>query len=260
MKLVLGTIAVTTQKMTAVLLAAGCARRLGQVTRETPKCLLEVGGKSLIRHQIDAMKACGVDQFIVVVGFWADKIRAHLGDSVKYVLNEVYDSTNSLYSLSLALPKVSGGMVLTNGDVLFHPKLLAQLLGSPHPDALLYEPGEQLGAEEMKVRLEGGRVMAMSKTLEPGTYHGENLGVLKFSAEGVRKLRAAADELIGKNELNAWAPMATDAICKDTPIYGISSGLLPWVEVDFPADLERARKLIWPRIQPEKELGSHCAG
>ncbi|MFH0945206.1 MAG: phosphocholine cytidylyltransferase family protein [Planctomycetota bacterium] len=246
--------------MTAVLLAAGCARRLVHLTRETPKCLLDVGGKTLIRHQLDAMRACGVDQFIVVVGFWAEKIRNHLGDSVRYVLNEVYDSTNSLYSLSLALPHVTGGMVLTNADVLFHPKLLSRLVTSPHPDALLYEPGEQLGAEEMKVRLEGARVTAMSKSMEPGTYHGENLGVLKFSAEGVRRLRAATDELIGKNELNAWAPMATDAICKEYPVHGISSGLLPWIEVDFPADLERARKLVWPRIKSVPELGSHCAG
>lgn len=241
--------AVNDLPQTAILLAAGSARRLKELTKTQPKCLLEVGGKSLIEHQIDALRHAGVEEIVVVTGYFAEKIEARLGDTIRSVRNEVYDRTNSLYSLSLALPFCRGGVVLTNADVLFHPSLLGRLLHSPHEDALLYEPASHLGDEEMKIRIEDGRVTALAKTLEHGTYHGENLGVLKFGATGVERLREAASRLVDEGQVNAWAPMAFDAICADQPIMAVPIGSLPWVEIDFPEDLERARNQVWPEIQ-----------
>lgn len=245
---------------TAVLLAAGCARRLEELTRDRPKCLLEVGGRTLIEHQIQALREAGVEQVVVVVGFRAEMIRDLLGDSVRFVLNEVYDRTNSLYSLNLALPACSGPLILTNADVLFHPRLMKRLVDAPEPDALLFEPNTELGDEEMKVRLHEGRVLAMSKSLEAGSYEGENLGLLKFSPAGVKRVRLAAEDLIGQEQVNAWAPMAFDAICREYPIHGISCGTLPWIEIDFPEDLERARNVIWPRIAASLDRETHSAG
>ncbi|MFG0320311.1 MAG: NTP transferase domain-containing protein [Planctomycetota bacterium JB042] len=236
---------------TAILLAAGRARRLGALTDDRPKCLLEVGGKTLIEHQIDALRGLGVRDVVVVTGYFADRIEAMLGSSIRSVRNEVYDRTNSLYSLHLALPHVPDGFVLTNADVLFHPGLLGALLSDDAGDALLYEKGDELGDEEMKVRVEEGRVRAMAKTLPAGTYQGENLGVLKFSADGAERVRAAAAELVEAGDVNTWAPKAFDAICREFPIHAVAAGKLPWIEIDFPEDLERARREVWPAISAD---------
>ena len=239
---------------TAILLAAGCARRLGALTEDRPKCLLDVGGRSLIEHQVATLRGLGVEEIVAVTGYFADKVEAVLGPDVRSVRNEVYDETNSLYSLNLALQVVRDGFVLANADVLFHPKLLKGLLDAPHPDALLYEPQTALGDEEMKVRIgEDGRVEAMAKTLPPGTYHGENLGVLKFSAAGAARVAQAAAALVEAGDVNAWAPKAFDAICGEHPIHAVPAEQVPWIEIDFPEDLERARRVVWPKIAADRE-------
>lgn len=240
-----------THPTTAILLAAGCSRRLGALTETRPKCLLEVGGRSLIEHQLDAMRAAGVERFVIVTGYLADKVRATCGhQDVEYVQNDDYATTNSLYSLGLALARGAGGFVLTNADVLFDPELLIRLLRAPGPDALLFEPGEALGDEEMKVRVSPqGTVEAMAKSLPAGGYHGENLGVLKFSADAHARLTPIVDALLAENQANAWAPKAFDRLSQEHPIQAISSRGLPWIEIDFPEDLARAREVVWPRIR-----------
>ncbi len=243
---------------TAVILAAGCSRRLKELTASTPKCLLDVGGTTLLDHQVGCLRENGVERIVVVTGYFGEKIAAHLGRGAQYVRNDVFDRTNSLYSLHLALPRCAAGLVLMNADVLFHPELLRLLLSSPFADALLYEPGERLGEEEMKVRVQDGRVTALAKTLEAGTYHGENLGVLKFSAEGAARLREAVRELVDAGEVNAWAPRAFDAICRDHPIHALATRSLPWIEIDFPEDLERARGTVWPRIAGQRAAGAQA--
>lgn len=248
-KRVRGFARVPSKPKTAILLVAGRARRLGRLTDDRPKCLLRVGHRTLIEHQVDALRNAGIEHFVIVTGYRATMVEAVVGRAAEYVRNEIYDRTNSLYSLALALPRARNGFVLTNGDVLFHPRLLESLVEGPHRDALLYEPGEDLGDEEMKVRIEDGRVTAMGKTLPAGTYHGENLGVLKFSAAGAERLEAAARALVEQRDVNAWAPKAVDLICREHPIHAVSSRGFPWIEIDFEADLERARRVIWPQIE-----------
>lgn len=239
---------------TAVLLAAGCAKRLKHLTADRPKCLLEVGGRTLIEHQIGALRENGVDDVVVVTGYLASQLEAACGPGVRYVHNPVYATTNSIYSLHLALPAAAGPIVLANADVLFHPDLLRGLLAAAHPDALLYEPALALGDEEMKVRIEDGRVLAFGKNLPAGRYHGENLGVLKFSAAGTARLAAEVDKLVQAGEVNAWAPRAFDAMCGDHPIRAVPTQGLPWIEIDFPEDLDRARTAVWPQIERRRAL------
>jgi choline kinase len=235
---------------TAILLAAGSAKRLKELTRERPKCLLDVGGKTLLEHQLSAMRSAGIDDFVIVTGYYAEAVeRAAAGPGVRFVRNPIYDRTNSIYSLHLALPAVSAGFVLTNADVLFHPRLLARLLHDGAADALLMEPNRELGDEEMKVRVEGGRVRALAKDLPAGSYDGENLGVLKFSAAGAQRLRLEVGRLIDAGDVNAWAPRAFSAMCGDHEIGVVPTAGLPWIEIDFPEDLDRARRITWPRIE-----------
>ncbi len=205
----------------------------------------------MIEYQIDAMRNAGIERFVIVTGYRAAMVEAVVGRGAEYVRNEIFDRTNSLYSLALALPRARDGFVLTNGDVLFHPRLLEALIEGPHRDALLYEPGEELGDEEMKVRIEDGRVTAMGKSLPAGSYHGENLGILKFSAAGASRLEAAARDLVESRDVNAWAPKAVDMMCGDHPVHAVSSRGLSWIEIDFEEDLERARRTVWPQIEAD---------
>jgi choline kinase len=148
--------------MRGIILAAGKGSRLNGTAGDKPKCLVELGGVTLIARQIRALESAGVDEIVAVVGCQADRVRAVCGNRVTYVENIRYAETNSMYSLWMAKALLSEGFVVLNCDVLFHPVLLADLLSSRHPDALLlsyqqpYQP--PLGEEEMKVKVRRGGV------------------------------------------------------------------------------------------------------
>src|SRR5688572_12909080 len=161
--------------MRAIILAAGKGKRLDTVSGDNPKCLLDIGGVSLIERQIEILRAVGVNDITAVVGFGAEHVRQRCGSGISYIENEIHDQTNSLYSLWLARHALSEGFVVLNADVLFHSQLIVDLLSVQFEDALLvsYEPLGMLGDEEMKVKVRKGCVVDMSKQMNPGEADGE---------------------------------------------------------------------------------------
>ncbi len=232
----------------AIVLAAGRGGRLGPLTADRPKCLLRVGTGSLLDHQLDALRGQGLESIVVVAGYCAEAVEAELAGRATLLLNPRHAETNSLYSLWLARERTRDGFVLLNADVLFDPEILQRVLASPHPEALAVERREGFEAEEMKVALEGERIRAMSKSLPPDQAQAENLGVLKFSAEGARVLFDRMEELLVAGAEKQFVPYAFDAIAEQRPLYGVPIDGLPWTEIDFVEDLLRAREEIWPRI------------
>jgi choline kinase len=233
----------------AIILAAGRSKRLGALTEQSPKCLLKLNDATIIDHQIANLKANGITDISIVIGFCDNIVRAHCGPGFGYILNPIFDTTNSIYSLWLALTEVPGPCVVMNSDVVFHPDILKNLLTSPHPDALTVSFQRGLGDEEMKVKVQGDRIMDICKDMNPADADGENVGVLKFSETGSRVLFAKAGELVGRGVVNAWAPRAFQELCSFYPLYAVSTAGLPWIEIDFPEDLERAKTEIYPRIE-----------
>ncbi len=157
-----------------------------------------------------------------------------------------------MYSLWLARPLLYEGFVVLNCDVLFHPVLLDDLLTSRHEDALLlaYREADQppFGDEEMKVRVQCGRVREMSKQMRPDDADGENLGIVKFGPQGAKELVKVMDQLVAAGRLREWAPRAFDAFAQVRPLHAIGTRGFPWIEIDFPEDYQRAVREVLPQI------------
>ncbi|HUK36822.1 MAG TPA: phosphocholine cytidylyltransferase family protein, partial [Vicinamibacterales bacterium] len=156
--------------MRAVILTAGRGGRLREVIGERPKCLTQVGGVTLLDRQLDSLHSCGITRVVIVTGHGAIDVRRACGPAIEYVHNAQFADTNSLYSLWLARGVLADGFLVMNCDVLFHPQMLIDLVTSPYEDALLTSPAcDSLpySDEEMKVRIRGGRVVEISKTIDP---------------------------------------------------------------------------------------------
>jgi choline kinase len=234
-----------------IILAAGTGTRLnGAAVR--PKCLVEIGGLSLLRRQIRALRRSTIDDIVVVLGFEGNSIRNECDEGVRFVENPRFAQTSSLYSLWLARHHLTDGFVVLNSDVLFHPQILKDLLESSHDNALLIsyqrETAEPLGDEEMKVKVKEDVVIDISKEMNPLEADGENVGIVKFSSAGAKLLIRYMDDLIAKGSSNAWAPLAFLEFATHHKLHAVSTRGYPWIEIDFPEDYQKAVNEIYPSI------------
>src|ERR1051325_7127491 len=234
--------------MKAIILAAGKGTRLnGQDLK--PKCLFEVGGQTLLARQVEALREAGINDIVIVLGFEAERIRRLYEHTASFVINSRFEETSSLYSLWLARDHLRDGFVVLNCDVLFHPELLTKLVSSPFDDALLVDlANSQLGDEEMKVKISDGLVVDIRKDMDPAEADGENVGMVKFSPEGAKRLVDEMDSLIARGHERDWAPRAFCEFASRFPLHAISTDNYPWIEIDFPEDYRKAQEEVFPKI------------
>jgi choline kinase len=233
--------------MQAVILAAGFGSRLSSVTGGKAKALVEIGGRPLILHQLEALADHGVGPVVVVVGHQADEIQRVVGERAEVILNDRFAETNSLYSLWLARDWITGPFVLLNCDLFFDPLILDQLL-EESGNVLAYDSTSSRGREQTKVALKKRRVVDLGKDLPASSARGESLGMLKFETDGAKAMLDAADQLIRDGNANAWVIEATRAVCGQVPVFGVNIAGGAWAEIDFPYDLDVARREVWPQI------------
>lgn len=233
----------------AIILAAGQGRRLWPYTKDRPKCLLAVGGKTLLEHQVEALQAQDIDRITVVIGYLGHTVRDVLGQQVHYVENAHFAETSSMYSLWLARDVAMAGCLILNADVLFHPGILQALLTSPYADALAVDCDAELVEEETKVRITGERVWALGKSLPQGD--AENVGMIKLGTRGSQVLFAKIWELLDQHHQQVMVPYAMNAIAPTYFLAAVPVHGLPWIEIDFPADYQRACEVIYPAICKE---------
>lgn len=237
--------------MQAVILAAGTGTRLAEVSNGLPKCLLPVGGQSLIEHQLEALADAGIGHVLLIVGYKADEVRKTVGDQVSYVENNRYEETNSLYSLWIARDWVKGPFILMNGDLLFHSDILHRLLAKGG-NALAFDSSSSAGQEQTKVAIRDGKVIDIGKDLPSELARGESLGLMCFDAEGSKTLFAGVNALVKNGGEKSWVMEVVRSVCTKLAMQGANVAGLPWAEIDFPYDLNRAQKEVWPAIHKSR--------
>jgi L-glutamine-phosphate cytidylyltransferase len=233
-------------RVKAIILAAGLGTRL-QDPWGLPKCVQPVGGVPLVQHQVAFLSSVGITDVLVVVGYRRDVVRAALGQRVTYVVNKSFRETNSLVSFVLAAQECHEDVIVLNGDVFFHPVLISYLLASPG-DALLYDSTSGYEEEHMKVRVSGGHLVEMSKTLPVELICGENVGMLRLTRQTVEDLVRVARAVVATGGRQAWLAVAVNQVARDHRIECLDVAPWPWVEIDFQEDLVRARTEVLPAV------------
>ena len=235
----------------ALILAAGRGQRLGDHVEEFPKCLLQVGGRSLLDHQLSTLAAAGIHDVCVVAGYHRNVVARACHGRVHIINNPDWATTNSLYSFSLARHWVNRSVVVMNCDVLADPKVLSQLL-QDESSSFAFDSGSGDDAEHMKVEMSGGTLKSMSKSLDAAKVHGENVGMLHFSSSDVRELFSHAESILDDGGRNMWMATAVQALAQERTLHGVDISGSAWIEIDYQEDLEAARSNIWPLIERRK--------
>lgn len=233
----------------AVILAAGAGSRLRPRTERVPKCLLEVGGRTLLDYQLDALAAHGIRDALVVTGFEAEQVLRRYRSRLRTVHNPDYESTNNLYSLWAARRELAGrDFLCLHADVLFHPAMLRGLLESDADACVLLD--SQWVEETMKARLEGDRVVEIGKSIPRERVAGTFLGLARFSSRISTALPEVLDSLVA-DPMNRHAYFTSCIPALGARGFHVGCAWtagLPWVEIDFEQDLDRATREVLPQI------------
>jgi len=231
----------------AIILSAGQGRRLLPLTERVPKCILPVRGRPLIGRQIDTLARCGVTDVTVVVGFAAEAVETTLAElygpgRIRTLYNPYFASSDNLVSCWVARVEMQQDFLLLNGDTLFEAKVPEQLLAAPErPVTLAVSRKDRYDDDDMKVILDGDRLVHVGKKLPVESVDAESIGMMTFRGDGPRLFRDAIERAIRTPEAQKqWYLSLIDTLARRDVVFTQAVTPLGWAEVDSPADLERA--------------------
>ena len=241
--------------LTAVVLAAGVARRLAPLTDHTQKSLLPVGGRPILSRMLEALHLTGVDHVVIIVGHCADQVErlaesAPRGLSVDCVHNPEYRKGSAL-SLYTARDIFSSRPALVmDADVVFPREFLRRLIASPATNALLMDRGFVDTGEEVKLYVRRGRVVALGKTVVPEAWDqvGEGIGFFKSGTAAGSDLAGLLERVIEESDGRCEYEDALHILVGRHHVEAVDVTGLPWTEVDFVEDLRLAQSTIHPKI------------
>lgn len=236
--------------MKAIILSAGQGSRLGHLTTDRPKCLIEFGGKTLLDWQLDTLAANGIDEAVVVTGFRDDQIEAALarrngGPIVRTIYNPFYKVADNLGSLYVAREELAGDCLVWNGDTLVSKALMARVLGNDRQGiCVTVDRKDSYDDDDMKVVEAGGKLKAIGKRISEGV-NAESIGLLAFRGGGSAQFREAIEKAIRTPEgTTVWYLRVIHHIAQSADVWVFDIQGEEWGEVDFPADVESAGKLV----------------
>lgn len=259
----------------AVILAAGEDGALGELTRDRPKCMLDIKGKTILERQIEALNASGIKDIAVV--------RGHQKAAIRYPQLRCYDNdrfadTGELASLMLAEDELRGPTVCLYGDVIFDEAIINRLLRAQGDVVIAVDRAyyDQVRAgngavpervhdlvvtEEAPVSgyrfvpsAAGAPVKRIGQGLAPGEAHGEFIGLAMLSERGARLVRELHAELVQKHrgpfheagslERASLTDLLQELIDRGHPVTCVDV-YKGWMEIDSFDDYRRA----WAEIR-----------
>lgn len=247
--------------MKAIIVAAGPSSRLRPITSDKPKCLLDIGGKTILERALEALRENGIEDIAVVRGYCGNLINY---PNVTYCENPNFRENNILRSLFYAEDEMDDDFVFSYSDILYSRDTVKQLIESNSDIALIvdvdwmrrYEGRDMHPISEAElVRLDNGRVSRIGKdVVSPEEAHGEFIGLAKFTRPAVEAMRAAYHRVArdcptapfhhAKSLEKAYmTDMIQELIDLGSPVNSVD---IPggWMEIDTPQDLERAVRLF----------------
>jgi choline kinase len=234
--------------MNAIILAAGISSRLRPLTDTIPKCLLAVGGRTLLERTLSTLGTHAFERILIVTGYKEELIRDSVprlsaGAPVEFVRNARYEETSNAYSLWLALARSAGApTVVLDADILFHPEILTRVLETRRPNVIALRESSTTGEEEVKIEQDAsGRILRIGKEIPPERAAGESIGIERFSSPSGARLLEVLARRKGRNEF--YEASFQELLDAGEDMRSVPCGDLPSIEIDTPEDLREAENV-----------------
>lgn len=232
-------------------------RRLGELTNDNTKCMLEVNGTRLINRTLDAIAAVGIKRAILVVGYKAENVKKWVGQSyngieIVYVENPIYDQTNNIYSLFLAKEHLlNDDTILLESDLIFEPCVLSRIIDEPYPNLALVDKYESwmdgtVVTLDERLKIKGFFTKEEFRYSDIDSYY-KTVNIYKFSREFsethyVPFLEAYCHAL-GRNVYYEQV-LKVITLLDDSPLKALPLSGEKWYEIDDIQDLDIASSIF----------------
>lgn len=243
--------------MQALMLAAGMGSRLGKYTEAKTKCMVEVGGKTLLDHAVEALKLAGITKFIVVVGWESEKLINYIKQNItgidfEFIHNDDYAKTNNIYSLYLAKDQLcQDDTILLESDIIFEKDLIRRIVESPERNLVAVAKYEHWMDGTVTTLSNNGTIQSFidkknfSFNNAPDYY--KTVNIYKFSKEFSKNqylpFLEAYIKAYGKNQYYE-AVLSTLAHLENAQLKAFVLENENWYEIDDAQDLDIANTLF----------------
>ncbi|MDJ0733356.1 MAG: phosphocholine cytidylyltransferase family protein [Nostocaceae cyanobacterium] len=246
--------------MKAIILAAGVGRRLGKYGQNQPKSLLRFNGKSLLQRHLEYLRHCQIEQVAIAVGYQAEFIQAEIqAMGVESWVSTVYNSDytqGSVVSLWTLREYLAAGddLLLMDADVLCDRPMIERLVQTNIANCFLLDRDFEPGEEPVKLCVKGGSLVEFRKQVATDLaydFAGESVGFFRFDSTMAKRLAMGTQDYVtqGKRE-QPHEEVIRDLLLQTPDEFGYEDITgFPWVEIDFPEDIQRAQTEILPRLE-----------
>ncbi len=246
--------------MKAIILAAGVGRRLGKNGEIQPKCLLRFNGKSLLERHLDYLCHCQIDTVVIAVGYQAEMIQ----DEIKRVGAETWVTTiynpdytqGSIISLWTLREHLAAGedLLLMDADVLYDRPIIERLVKTDIPNCFLLDRDFEPGDEPVKLCVHSDQLVEFRKQVAPTLiydFSGESVGFFRFDGAIAHRLAACTERYVAEGRYEEpYEEAIRDLLLEAPEVFGYEDITgLPWIEIDFPEDIQRAQNQILPQLR-----------
>jgi len=221
--------------MKAILLAGGRGTRISRYVGEMPKCLLDIGGVSLIRQIVEMLLRHQIE-VSVVVGYNKEMVINCLqGLQVKYFYNPFFDVTNSIASLWFAKKELSGDDILiANADVYWEEDILNVVLGDTQEQVMLMDTTRNA---DYLFKCAGTKLLKHGKDLTD--ISGEYVGIAKISQPFINRFVGRLEALIERQQHHLWWENILYSFIEEIDINVKDIQGMFWSEIDFIEDYNK---------------------
>ena len=244
----------------AIILAAGVGRRLAS-SHQGPKCLLQIGDKTVLQRLLEALAANQITDISITVGHEQAAIRAEVArlgfdDRVSFVENARFRE-GSLVSLWAQRERLNAGesVILMDADVLCDGRMIARLGVEGHENCLLLDREIEPGDEPVKICMRGDTIVDFRKVPDHAyDWFGESVGFFRLSGVMAALLWSRCDAYMSDaapdgRVMVEYEEAIRDVILAEPARFGVVEvSDLPWTEIDFEEDVARARRDILPEL------------
>jgi phosphoenolpyruvate phosphomutase len=238
----------TAGKNVNALVLAASQGNLGDLTREIPKTLLKISGKTILDTQIDAFNQIGIKDVTVVRGFAKETIAGNF----RTIDNDQFENTTELYSLFLACDEIKQNTVISYGDLVFRNYILNDLLNDNNDMTIIADADFEIGAPayhdyirtdlpySKRLYMQSAKLERVSSVMPANEITGEFIGLFKVNSKGAETLKNAMETLSQRPDFRRLRMNDLfNEIVKNHPI-AVKFIKGSWLDINTIVDLQKA--------------------